>query len=125
RPSVPPIFSCAIPRPPASTLLPYPTLFRSQPHRHRPPARRAGGGRPHRRPGGWSRVTGRQLGGRYELGRQIGDGGMAVVYEAVDRLLDRRVAVKILRPEVANDDQFLRRFSREARAAARLWERKS
>lgn len=65
-------------------------------------------------------MTGRQLGGRYELGRQIGDGGMAVVYEAVDRLLDRRVAVKILRPEFANDDQFLRRFSREARAAARL-----
>lgn len=65
-------------------------------------------------------MTGRQLGGRYELGRQIGDGGMAVVYEAMDRILDRRVAVKVLRPEYAHDDQFLRRFSREARAAAQL-----
>ncbi|HEX6987871.1 MAG TPA: Stk1 family PASTA domain-containing Ser/Thr kinase, partial [Bacillota bacterium] len=65
-------------------------------------------------------MNGRRLGGRYALGRQIGAGGMAVVYEAVDGILDRRVAVKVLRPEFAHDAQFLRRFSREARAAAQL-----
>ena len=59
--------------------------------------------------------------GRYELlGRQLGAGGMARVYLAHDRLLDRQVAVKVLAERYADDDQFVERFRREASAAAGL-----
>jgi serine/threonine-protein kinase len=54
------------------------------------------------------------------LVREIARGGMASVWEAVDALLDRRVAVKLLYPQLADDAEFLERFRREARAAARL-----
>jgi CheY-like chemotaxis protein len=57
---------------------------------------------------------------RYELRREIGRGGMGVVYEARDRTLDRLVAVKVLQPEYAADPHFELRFLAEARAAARL-----
>ncbi|MFW6135371.1 MAG: Stk1 family PASTA domain-containing Ser/Thr kinase [Chloroflexota bacterium] len=57
---------------------------------------------------------------RYRLRRCIGSGGMAVVYEGVDMLLERRVAVKVLRQQFASDPEFLERFKREARAAANL-----
>jgi len=57
---------------------------------------------------------------RYELGRVLGQGGMAQVYDGRDRLLDRRVAVKVLHPVYATDHDFLLRFRREARAAASL-----
>ena len=57
---------------------------------------------------------------RYRLVECIGSGGMAVVYKAVDMLLDRRVAVKVLRQRFASDPEFLERFQREARAAANL-----
>ncbi|MEA3375554.1 MAG: Stk1 family PASTA domain-containing Ser/Thr kinase [Chloroflexota bacterium] len=57
---------------------------------------------------------------RYRLRRCIGSGGMAVVYEGVDMLLERRVAVKVLRQRFASDPEFLERFQREARAAANL-----
>ncbi len=57
---------------------------------------------------------------RYRLIECIGSGGMAVVYKAVDMLLDRRVAVKVLRQRFASDPEFLERFQREARAAANL-----
>ncbi len=60
------------------------------------------------------------LGGRYELGRVIGRGGMGTVYDATDRRLDRRVAVKILRPDLAEQPRARRRFETEARAAAQL-----
>jgi eukaryotic-like serine/threonine-protein kinase len=60
------------------------------------------------------------LGGRYELGRQLGAGGMARVYLAHDRVLDRRVAVKVLSEPYASDPQFVERFRREASAAAGL-----
>ena len=60
------------------------------------------------------------LGGRYEVGRELGSGGMAVVVEATDRLLGRRVAVKLLFPHLVGDPDFLERFRREARVAARL-----
>ena len=60
------------------------------------------------------------LNDRYEVGRVIGRGGMAEVFEGVDTRLNRRVAIKILRPELARDPQFQERFRREAHAAAGL-----
>lgn len=60
------------------------------------------------------------LSGRYELIERIGEGGMAVVYKAKDRLLNRYVAVKILRPEYTKDVQFVDNFKRESQAAAGL-----
>lgn len=57
---------------------------------------------------------------RYELIERIGDGGMASVYRAHDQLLDRYVAVKILHPQFANDEEFITRFKKEAQAAAKL-----
>jgi beta-lactam-binding protein with PASTA domain len=63
---------------------------------------------------------GELIGGRYELGRQLGAGGMARVYLGHDRLLDREVAVKVLAEPYASDPQFVERFRREASAAAGL-----
>ena len=60
------------------------------------------------------------LGGRYHLGAKIGTGGMADVYAAVDELLGREVAVKMMRPDLARDENFLERFRREAQNAAKL-----
>ncbi|MBQ1391039.1 MAG: Stk1 family PASTA domain-containing Ser/Thr kinase [Firmicutes bacterium] len=60
------------------------------------------------------------LAGRYELIDKIGEGGMAVVYKAKDRLLNRYVAIKILRPEFTKDAQFVDSFRRESQAAAGL-----
>ena len=57
---------------------------------------------------------------RYELLDKIGAGGAAVVYRAHDARLDRTVALKVLREELASDPQFVERFEREARLAARL-----
>ena len=65
-------------------------------------------------------VTGRMLGDRYELGEVIGRGGMAEVFEARDLRLGRRVAVKVLRADLARDPSFQTRFRREAQAAAGL-----
>jgi serine/threonine protein kinase len=58
--------------------------------------------------------------GRYEVGRLLGAGGMAEVYEGHDRLLARRVAIKVLLAQYAHDPAFLTRFRREAQAAASL-----
>src|SRR5215217_9525677 len=58
--------------------------------------------------------------GRYELVRQIARGGMAEVFLARDRLLDRPVALKVLFPELSTDRNFVERFRREAQAAANL-----
>jgi serine/threonine protein kinase len=58
--------------------------------------------------------------GRYEVGRMLGAGGMAEVYEGHDRLLARRVAIKILLSQYAHDPAFLARFRREAQSAASL-----
>ncbi|WP_195250795.1 Stk1 family PASTA domain-containing Ser/Thr kinase [Romboutsia sp. 1001713B170207_170306_H8] len=60
------------------------------------------------------------LGNRYQIIRKIGDGGMAFVYEAKDKLLNRTVAVKVLRPEFVDDEDFLKKFKREAEAVASL-----
>lgn len=65
-------------------------------------------------------LIGRMLGGRYEIVDKIGEGGMAVVYRAHCRLLGRDVAVKVLRPEYANNEEFIQRFRKEAQAAASL-----
>lgn len=58
--------------------------------------------------------------GRYEIIEKIGEGGMAVVYKAKDRLLNRYVAIKILRPEFVKDEQFVENFRKESQAAAGL-----
>ena len=62
----------------------------------------------------------RVLNGRYRILRHLARGGMAEVYIAEDQLLNRTVAVKVLFPELAEDDAFVERFRREARAAASL-----
>jgi serine/threonine-protein kinase len=60
------------------------------------------------------------LAGRYELGQKLGSGGMATVYEAHDKLLDRPVAVKLLRSDALSEHTARQRFSAEARATASL-----
>ena len=65
-------------------------------------------------------MSSRLLAGRYELIQKIGDGGMAVVYKAKDKLLNRYIAIKILRPEFTKDDVFVENFKRESQAAAKL-----
>lgn len=65
-------------------------------------------------------LIGKVLADRYEILEEIGSGGMAVVYKAKCRLLNRFVAVKVLRPDLQNDDEFVRRFNVEAQAAASL-----
>ena len=62
----------------------------------------------------------RTLSGRYILEEELGSGGMAEVYRARDKLLDRPVAVKILHAAYRSDSEFIARFHREAQAAARL-----
>lgn len=65
-------------------------------------------------------MEGEVLSNRYEIEERIGEGGMALVYRARDRLLHRWVAVKILRDQYASDEDFVERFRREAQAAASL-----
>ncbi len=60
------------------------------------------------------------IAGRYELLEKIGDGGMAIVYKAKCRLLNRYVALKILKPEFTKDEKFLEHFRKESHAAASL-----
>src|SRR2546422_5796728 len=81
-------------RPPRSTLFPYTTLFRS-------------------------RLT-QALGTSYTVEGEIGRGGMGVVYNARDERLKRRVAIKVLPPELAFQEGIRTRFLREAETAARL-----
>jgi serine/threonine-protein kinase len=63
-------------------------------------------------------MIGQVLNDRYEILEKIGEGGMAVAYRGRDRVLGRAVAIKVMRPELAADGEFLARFRREARAAA-------
>jgi serine/threonine-protein kinase len=67
-----------------------------------------------------SDLTGEIIDGRYQLIRQVATGGMASIYEGFDTRLDRKVAVKIMHPHLAQDEQFVERFIREAKAAASL-----
>jgi len=64
--------------------------------------------------------TGMRVGGRFLLERPLGSGGAGMVYEALQEDLGRKVAIKLLRPELAEDTETLARFRREARAAAAL-----
>lgn len=65
-------------------------------------------------------MIGKVLGDRYEILEKIGGGGMALVYKAKCRLLNRYVAVKILRPEFTEDEEFVKKFKRESQSAASL-----
>jgi len=65
-------------------------------------------------------LIGRVLGSRYEIIEKIGSGGMSHVYKAKCSLLNRYVAVKVLRPEYTSDDDFIKKFRRESQAAASL-----
>ncbi|MBG9788209.1 MULTISPECIES: Stk1 family PASTA domain-containing Ser/Thr kinase [Brevibacillus] len=65
-------------------------------------------------------MQGQRLGGRYQLEEVIGGGGMAIVYKARDLVLNRIVAVKLLRPQFGTDEDFVERFRREAQAVASL-----
>jgi len=65
-------------------------------------------------------VVGEVISGRYELEELLGVGGMSNVYRARDRLLERTVALKVLHDRYSNDDEYVERFRREARSAARL-----
>ena len=67
-----------------------------------------------------SDLTGELIDGRYQLIRQMAAGGMATIYEALDTRLDRKVAVKVMHPHLAQDEQFVERFIREAKASAAL-----
>jgi eukaryotic-like serine/threonine-protein kinase len=60
------------------------------------------------------------IAGRYELERKVGSGGMSRVYRAHDRLLERTVALKMLHEHYSQDDEYVERFRREARAVAQL-----
>lgn len=65
-------------------------------------------------------VKGQKINDRYEIIRILGEGGMANVYLAEDTILNRKVAVKVLRGDLANDEKFVRRFQREALSASSL-----
>jgi serine/threonine protein kinase len=65
-------------------------------------------------------LSGELIDGRYELLHQLASGGMATIYLAIDTRLDRKVAVKIMHPHLAEDEKFVNRFIREAKAAAAL-----
>ena len=67
-----------------------------------------------------SDLSGELIDSRYQLIRLIANGGMASIYEAIDMRLDRKVAVKIMHPHLAQDEGFVNRFIREAKAAAAL-----
>ncbi|MCM1053413.1 MAG: Stk1 family PASTA domain-containing Ser/Thr kinase [Ruminococcus sp.] len=65
-------------------------------------------------------MKGQKISDRYQIIKAIGEGGMANVYLAYDTILDRNVAVKVLRGDLSNDEKFVRRFQREALAASSL-----
>ncbi|OCA83877.1 Stk1 family PASTA domain-containing Ser/Thr kinase [Pseudobacillus wudalianchiensis] len=65
-------------------------------------------------------LIGKRLGGRYKIIKMIGGGGMANVYLAQDMILEREVALKVLRLDFVNEEEFLRRFQREAQSATSL-----
>ena len=65
-------------------------------------------------------TSGQKIGERYEIVKTIGEGGMANVYLAKDTILDRKVAIKVLRGDLSSDEKFIRRFEREALSVSNL-----
>ena len=65
-------------------------------------------------------TKGQKINDRYEIIKSIGEGGMANVYLGFDTILDRNVAIKVLRGDLSNDEKFVRRFQREALSASSL-----
>lgn len=65
-------------------------------------------------------TKGQKINDRYEIIRSIGEGGMANVYLGYDTILDRNVAIKVLRGDLSTDEKFVRRFQREALSASSL-----
>lgn len=65
-------------------------------------------------------MIGEILGNRYVVEKKVGIGGMAIVYKAKDTLLNRTVAVKVLKNEYVDDDDFVKKFAMEAQSAASL-----
>ena len=65
-------------------------------------------------------TKGQKINDRYEVIKSIGEGGMANVYLGYDTILDRNVAIKVLRGDLSNDEKFVRRFQREALSASSL-----
>ena len=65
-------------------------------------------------------MVGDLIAGRYELEELVEHGGMSSVYRGHDRLLERKVALKVLLPHFGDDDEYVERFRREARAVAQL-----
>jgi serine/threonine-protein kinase len=65
-------------------------------------------------------LEGKIIGNRYEIIEKVGNGGMATVYKARDTILNRYVAIKVLRDEFTTDEEFIKRFNTEAQSAARL-----
>ena len=65
-------------------------------------------------------MIGHVISNRYVVEAVVGTGGMAIVYRAYDKISKNRVAIKVLRPEFESDEEFVRRFSREAEAASKV-----
>ena len=65
-------------------------------------------------------IIGRTIANRYEIINKTGVGGMATVYMAKDKVLNRNVAIKVLKDEFTTDDEFVKRFNSEAQSAASL-----
>src|ERR1700756_81947 len=65
-------------------------------------------------------MVGEVIAGRYELEELVEHGGMSSVYRGRDRLLERNVALKVLHPHFGDDEEYVERFRREARAVAQL-----
>ena len=72
------------------------------------------------RPGGPESLVGRILSGRYRIDKVIGEGGMGVVYAAEHLHMHKRLAIKILHPEMSRSPEVVERFGREAMAAAHI-----
>ena len=65
-------------------------------------------------------LLGQTLAGKYRIDERLSEGGMGTVYRGTHVLMDKTVAVKVLRPSLAADEKIVARFSREARAASRI-----
>ena len=97
-----------------------PTLTRPPEHAPRSDQPAPGGSRA---AGGGRLAPGTRLGERYEIVSLLGEGGMGSVYEARDRALDRTVALKVIRPEMASRPEIMERFKREILLASRVTHR--